>query len=89
MSNQNIGREDAPPGLDKDADDLAAQTFMRIIEALPRYQHCGQFTAWVFQIAHSKAMDFFRHTHSRVGKEADANGVLSDQALESIIQRRR
>lgn len=124
MSNQNMGREDAPPNLDdalilnamkgdetalaavydfyarriyryffsrvenaEDADDLTAQTFMSIIEALPHYQHHGQFTAWVFQIAHSKVMDFFRRAHSRIKQEADADGVVSDQALENIIQR--
>lgn len=124
MSDQNMGREEAPPGLDEafilnamkgdetalaavydfyarrihryfysrvenadDADDLTAQTFMSIIEALPRYQHRGQFTAWVFQIAHSKVMDFFRRAHSRVKQEADADGVVSDQVLENIIQR--
>ena len=124
MSNQNMGREDAPPNLDdalilnamkgdetalaavydfyarriyryffsrvenaEDADDLTAQTFMSIIEALPHYQHHGQFTAWVFQIAHSKAMDFFRRAQSRVRYEADVEGSASDTVLENVIQR--
>jgi RNA polymerase sigma-70 factor (ECF subfamily) len=69
-----------------DAEDLAAQTFLSVIESLPRYQHRGQFTAWIFQIARSKAMDFFRRSHSKVQKEADMSGIVFDETLEKVIQ---
>jgi len=123
MSNQNMGRKDAPPEIEdalileamkgnplalaavydfyarriyryfysrvensEDADDLTAQTFLSVIEALPRYKHRGHFTAWIFQVARSKAMDFFRRDHSKVQKEVDRSGIVFDETLDKVIQ---
>ena len=69
-----------------DADDLAAQTFLSVIEALPRYQHRGHFSAWIFQIARSKAMDFFRRDHSTLQSDVELSSPVVDETLEQVIQ---
>lgn len=69
-----------------DAEDLTSQTFMAVIESLPRYQHRNNFTAWIFQIARNKAMDHFRgnHRHGEI-QEWVADPAQVD-ALEAVVR---
>jgi RNA polymerase sigma-70 factor (ECF subfamily) len=44
-----------------DAEDLTTQTFLRMLEAIGRFEwKAVPFSAWLFRIAHNLAMDFFR-----------------------------
>lgn len=45
-----------------DAEDLTADTFLRVLEALPQfgYRGAGSFAAWVFRIAHQQVAGFYR-----------------------------
>jgi RNA polymerase sigma-70 factor (ECF subfamily) len=48
-------------GNQHDAEDLTTQTFVRMIEALPKFQwRALPFSAWLFRIAHNLAVDRFR-----------------------------
>ena len=44
-----------------DAEDLTTQTFVKMLEAISRFQwRSVPFSAWLFRIAHNLAMDHFR-----------------------------
>ena len=48
-------------GTHADAEDLTAQTFQRVLEALPHYESRGlPFGAWLFRIAHNQLVDRYR-----------------------------
>ena len=50
------------PGRSATADDLFQQTWVKVLDALPRYQEQQKFIGWLFRIAHNLAMDSFRHS---------------------------
>lgn len=67
-----------------DAQDLTAQTFLAALEALPRYRERGAFGAWLFRIARSKAMDFFRRRRPQV--DLDSVEVALSSLDQSLIE---
>ena len=58
-------------GSAQEAEELTAQTFLAAIESLPRYDHRGYFSAWLFSIARRKAADFFRRRQPMPLEEAE------------------
>jgi RNA polymerase sigma-70 factor (ECF subfamily) len=59
-------------GNKEDAQDVTSQTFMAVLQALPRYRHNGHFEAWLFTIARNQLLDFQRkHKRERDFPEGD------------------
>jgi RNA polymerase sigma-70 factor (ECF subfamily) len=69
-----------------EAEDLTAQTFLAALEALPRYRGRGQFSAWLFQIARSKAMDYFRRRRPQVSLENAEGRSNQSDLLAQIVE---
>jgi RNA polymerase sigma-70 factor (ECF subfamily) len=58
-------------GRPADAEDLTQVIFLKIIEALPRYQRRGlPFSAWVFRVARNAVTDFERARRADVDLDA-------------------
>jgi RNA polymerase sigma-70 factor (ECF subfamily) len=74
-----------------DAEDLTTQTFLKMLEAIGRFQwQSAPFSAWLFRIAHNLAMDHFRSSR-RWQPEADVpeqpdseEASAEDEAMQSI-----
>jgi RNA polymerase sigma-70 factor, ECF subfamily len=78
-----------------DAEDLTTQTFVKMLEAIRRFQwRSVPFSAWLLRIAHNLAIDHFRANRRWQPEEhvpESAHGVESsaeEQALASIGQTR-
>jgi RNA polymerase sigma-70 factor, ECF subfamily len=67
-----------------EAEDLTSQTFLAALEALPRYQHQGNFAAWLFRIARGKLIDHVRRQQKQLPLKdvhlSEANDLLAEIA---------
>ena len=76
-----------------DAEDLTTQTFVKMLEAIGRFQwRSVPFSAWLFRIAHNLAMDHFRASRRWQPEEEIPEAVqgeetsAEEQALVSLGQ---
>lgn len=72
-----------------DAEDLTAEVFVRMVEALPTYKITGApFEAWLYRIAASRVSDFYRNKAHVRNEELHEN--LADDTVpseEMLIER--
>jgi RNA polymerase sigma-70 factor (ECF subfamily) len=80
-------------GTRHDAEDLTTQTFVKMLEAIGRFQwRSVPFSAWLFRIAHNLAMDHFRASRRWQPEEEIPEAVhgeetsAEEQALASLGQ---
>lgn len=73
------------------AEDLTGDVFMRMLDALPRYQMKGlPFRAWLYRIAHNLLIDYFRKLNHHMVVPLDIveeqrAGDDPDRAVEQIL----
>lgn len=84
------------------AEDLSQETFIKVLNALHRYDPSYKFSSWIFKIAHNTALDHLRkkepetlslegspHAESAADMEASSISVASpDQSPEDYVQQR-
>ena len=69
-----------------DAEDLATQTFVRMLESIGRFRlGSAPFSAWLFRIAHNLAVDHFR-ARRRWQPEAEVPEPEPDERTSSEAQ---
>jgi RNA polymerase sigma-70 factor (ECF subfamily) len=68
------------------AEDLTSQTFMAALEGLPSYRERGYFSAWLFRIARSKLMDYYRRSKYEVSLEAIGERAELDDSLGRVVR---
>jgi RNA polymerase sigma-70 factor (ECF subfamily) len=74
-----------------DAEDLTTQTFLKMLEAIGRFQwQSAPFSAWLFRIAHNLAMDHFRSSRRSQPEEevpeppGSEEASAEDEAMQAI-----
>ena len=74
-----------------EAEDLTSQTFLAALEGLQRYQHQGNFAAWLFRIARGKCIDTFRKKQRQIplndSYTAESGDMLAQAASSDEIAR--
>jgi RNA polymerase sigma-70 factor (ECF subfamily) len=66
------------------AEDLTSQKFLKILEALPRYNSHRPLAAWVFTIARNALISHYRFTFRHPVQSLEAAGLLESNPFPAI-----
>lgn len=73
-------------GASQDAEDVAAETFARVLRDLDRFRWRGAgFDAWLFRIAHNLVMDHFRHARREAPEDAIETEEMDVRTPETAL----
>jgi len=66
------------------AEDLAQETFIKVLNAIERYDPTFKFSSWIFKIAHNTALDHLRRKEPlTLSLEGSPHATTSDEAESS------
>lgn len=79
------------------AEDLAQDTFIKVLNAIGRYDPAFKFSSWIFKIAHNTALDHLRRKepetlslqgspHARTDAEIEASTITPESGDENPEQ---
>ena len=72
------------------AEDAVAQTYADAWRELPGLREPDRFEAWLFRIAHNRALDMVRHRQrDPVDASDDLPGPASDDPAQELLRRER
>ena len=55
-----------------DPDDIFEETWLKVIDKLPKYRDDGKFSAWLFRLAHNLFIDHIRRNRNKVFRSLDS-----------------
>jgi len=68
------------------AEDLAQETFIKVLNAIERYDPGFKFSSWIFKIAHNTALDHLRRKEPlTLSLEGSPHATTSDEAESSSL----
>ncbi|MBN1139129.1 MAG: sigma-70 family RNA polymerase sigma factor [Anaerolineae bacterium] len=68
------------------ADDLCSEVFLRALEGLPRFESRGvSIVAWLYRIAHDRAVDYFRRQARRPAVPLNDELVAVEPGTEQTL----
>lgn len=68
------------------AEDLAQDTFIKVLNALDRYDPSFKFSSWIFKIAHNTALDDLRRKHPEtLSIDGSPHAATSDELEATVL----